>query len=246
MTENATNPDANASPNASEAPAVVELRGVDKVYEDGVAVQVLYDIDLTIRRGEFVAVVGQSGSGKSTLLNLIGLLDTATRGQVLLDGRDVSELDEDARSSLRLDYLGFIFQQHYLLPEFDVVANALMPLRIRGRDAERAARDRVVAMLESVGLGDHLHKRPNQLSGGQQQRVAVVRALANEPKLVLADEPTGSLDSETSEQVLGLLRDINARTGTALMMVTHDLAQAERAERIVELRDGRVLRDELT
>lgn len=227
----------------AESP-VVELHGVDKVYEDGVATQVLFDIGVSIAPGEFVAVVGQSGSGKSTLLNLIGLLDLATRGRVLLDGRDVSELDEDARSSLRLEYLGFIFQQHYLLPEFDVVANALMPCRIQGRQAEQEARDRVVRMLRSVGLGDHLHKRPNQLSGGQQQRVAVVRALANEPELVLADEPTGSLDSTTSEQVLGLMRDINARTGTAFLMVTHDLGLAEQAERIIELKDGRVVRDE--
>ncbi len=225
-------------------PPVVELSGVEKVYHDGVATQVLFDINLTIERGEFAAVVGHSGSGKSTLLNLIGLLDSCTRGRVLLDGRDVSELDEDERSSLRLEYLGFIFQQHYLLPEFDVVDNALMPCRIQGRQVEDESRGRVVEMLESVGLGDHLHKRPNQLSGGQQQRVAVVRALANQPELVLADEPTGSLDSKTSAQVLELMRDIGARTGAAFLMVTHDLEQAAAARRIIELEDGRIVRDE--
>ncbi len=228
----------------AQAQPVLALEGVDKVYENGVATQVLFGIDLQIPRGQFVSVIGESGSGKTTLLNLIGLLDTPTRGRVLLDGRDISQIDEDGRTELRLKYLGFIFQQHYLLPEFDVVENALMPCRIQGREAEEEARERVVDMLRMVGLGEHLHKRPNQLSGGQQQRVAVVRAFANQPELVLADEPTGSLDSKTSDTVMGVMREINERTHTAFLMVTHDTRLAESAGRVVELRDGRVVRDE--
>lgn len=229
---------------SDDASPVVQLEGVDKVYEDGVSTQVLYDIELAIEPAQFVSVVGHSGSGKTTLLNLIGLLDVPTRGRVLLDGEDATAMDDDARTQLRLKYLGFIFQQHYLLPEFDVVENALMPCRIQGREVEMEARERVVDMLEMVGLADHLHKRPNQLSGGQQQRVAVVRAFANQPKLVLADEPTGSLDSKTSDKVMEVMRDINERTHTAFLMVTHDTDLAETAQRIIELEDGRVVRDD--
>ena len=225
---------------------LVELRKVDKVYENGVAEQVLFDVDLSIRDRDFASLVGPSGSGKTTLLNIIGLLDTPTDGEVIVGGRDVSVLDEDARAQLRRGYLGFIFQFHHLLPGFSVLDNVLMPCRIIGRECEEEARSRAISMLEEVGLSDKIHSHPDQLSGGQQQRVAVVRAIVNEPDLVLADEPTGSLDSESSKAVMDLIRRINDETGSAFIIVTHDLDLAETTDGIIELRDGRIIRDDRT
>lgn len=223
---------------------ILELAGIEKTYFGGVDEEVLHGIDLEVFAGDFAVLLGKSGSGKTTLLNIIGLLDTATVGRLRIEGQDVSELDEDERAQLRREYLGFIFQFHHLLPDFDVLENALMPCRIRGREYEERARGRVVEMLELVGLGDKVHSRVDQLSGGQQQRVATVRAFANDPKLVLADEPTGSLDSKTSESVMGLMRKINRETGTAFLMVTHDEELTGYADRVIELKDGCVARDD--
>jgi ABC-type lipoprotein export system ATPase subunit len=177
--------------------AVIELQGVGKTYVSGeTSTPVLFDISFKIMPGEFVAIVGGSGSGKTTLLNLMGLLDRPTVGALCIQGRPVQELEEEERAVVRRDRVGFIFQFHYLLPEFTVIENALMPSRMRGVRWERTHTSRMTQLLETVGLGDKLKSRPSQLSGGQQQRVAVVRALANEPALVLADEPTGNLDSK--------------------------------------------------
>ncbi len=223
----------------STAPPI-ELRGISKTYYNGVPTPVLFDINLVVKPGEFVAVVGASGSGKTTLLNIIGLLDTASSGQVLLGGRDVSRMDETERSLMRRDFLGFIFQFHYLLLEFNVLENALMPCRLRGRSFRDARRSVMSDLLQRVGLGERLKYRPTQLSGGQQQRVAIVRAMANDPVIILADEPTGNLDSENGRAVFGLMRELTRMTGKAFLVVTHDEAFAAESDRVVHIRDGRI------
>lgn len=223
-----------------EEGTIARLEKVTKTYHNGVPTQVLHDIDLEIRRGDFTAIRGASGSGKSTLLNLIGLLDRPTSGKVFLDGKDTSLMSDEDLAMMRRDYLGFIFQFHYLLPEFNVLENALMPCRIKGKQAEEENRDRVVSMLEAVGLGHRLEHRPSEISGGEQQRVAVVRALANRPLLVLADEPTGDLDRKTSQAVAELLRELNQESHTAFLIVTHEEALAEACDEILEMVDGRI------
>ncbi len=219
---------------------VVEMRRVFKDYPGTPPTRALADISLRIDPGEFVAVIGASGSGKTTLLNLIGLLDTCTSGSLVLAGRDLSAMEERERAGCRRDTLGFIFQFHHLLPEFTVLENALMPCRIRGEAAEEAARERMRALLEQVGLANRLGYRPGQLSGGQQQRVAIVRALANDPALVLADEPTGNLDSKNGRAVFDLMRQLNRTTGKAFLMVTHDEHFAAEADRVIHLVDGQL------
>jgi lipoprotein-releasing system ATP-binding protein len=221
--------------------ALLELQGVGKVYPGGVETRALEDVTLAIAPGEFVALVGASGSGKTTLLNLVGLLDTPTEGRIALAGRDVTGADENTRAELRRDLLGFVFQFHYLLPEFTALENALMPLRIRGPEAEAAGRARVRTLLEKIDLGERLHHRPGQLSGGQQQRVAVVRALANDPQLVLADEPTGNLDSRNAHAVCDLLQTLTKELHKSVLLVTHDESIAAKADRIIHLCDGRIV-----
>jgi lipoprotein-releasing system ATP-binding protein len=220
-------------------PHLAELQKVCKVYADGVPVWALLDVDLAVSPGEFVVVVGPSGCGKTTLLNILGLLDTPTSGKVFLGGEDVSRLSDDARSRLRRDVLGFVFQNYFLLPDFNVLENALMPLRLRGA-VRPQERQRVLALLEQVGLADRLWAFPSQLSGGQQQRVALVRALANDPLLVLADEPTGNLDSKNGQAVYDLMRHLNRSTGKAFVLVTHDERFTVAADRVVRMADGRI------
>jgi len=218
---------------------LAELQKVCKVYADGVPVWALLDVDLAVSPGEFVVVVGPSGCGKTTLLNILGLLDTPTSGKVFLGGEDVSRLSDDARSRLRRDVLGFVFQNYFLLPDFNVLENALMPLRLRGA-VRPQERQRVLALLEQVGLGDRLWAFPSQLSGGEQQRVALVRALANDPLLVLADEPTGNLDSKNGQAVYDLMRHLNRSTGKAFVLVTHDERFTVAADRVIRMADGRI------
>jgi lipoprotein-releasing system ATP-binding protein len=220
---------------------VIELRGVGKTYYNGdVATPVLFDMSFQVGRGEFVAIVGGSGSGKTTLLNLMGLLDRPSTGEILVDGRNAGTLDELGRASVRRDRLGFIFQFHYLLPEFTVIENALMPCRMKGRRFQEEQEPRMRALLEKVGLGEKLDSRPAQLSGGQQQRVAVVRSLANDPALVLADEPTGNLDTRSGRVVFDLMRSLSRESGTTFVMVTHDDNFALEADRLIRIRDGRI------
>jgi lipoprotein-releasing system ATP-binding protein len=225
------------------APApVVRLERVSKTYtSDDLETQVLFDITFDVGPGEFVAIIGHSGSGKTTLLNVMGLLDRATTGELYLEGHPTSGLDENHRSTLRRDRLGFIFQFHYLLPEFSVLENALIPCRLRGRAFEDSQRERMKELLDHVGLGDRLDKRPSRLSGGQQQRVAVVRALANVPAVVLADEPTGNLDSKSGRVVFDLMRTLSRETHKAFIMVTHDEGFASEADRVIHIRDGRIV-----
>jgi ABC-type lipoprotein export system ATPase subunit len=216
------------------------LDNVGKVYPGEIETRALQGITLTVDAGEFVAVVGSSGSGKTTLLNLLGLLDTPSEGSILLDGEDATRLEPDEAAQVRRARLGFIFQFHYLLPEFTALENALMPCRISGGGRAEREEARMRALFERIGLGDKLAKRPHQLSGGEQQRVAILRALANDPLLILADEPTGNLDSRNANEVFALLRALTREAGKAVIMVTHDHELAQRADRIITLKDGRI------
>ena len=216
---------------------ILSMRGIVKQYRMGDELQtVLRGIDLDVSEGEFVAVLGPSGSGKSTLMNIIGCLDTPTKGSYILHGRDMSALDEDELSKVRSKEIGFIFQSFQLLPRQDAMQNVELPLIYSGVPArERTKRAR--QMLERVSLHDKLHHYPNQLSGGQQQRVAIARALANNPTILLADEPTGALDQATGHQVMNLFHDLNEE-GRTIIMITHDIGIARHAKRIVRILDG--------
>jgi ABC-type lipoprotein export system ATPase subunit len=221
----------------------VQAVEVSKSYGSGVKTWALRGVDFRIDAGEFVAIVGASGSGKSTLLNLVGALDRASSGRIFIDGIDTCRLDDPALAAVRGDTIGFVFQFHYLLSEFTVLENALMPLWIRkGRPNPEDTRW-VKELLARVGLQDRLKSRPGELSGGQQQRVAIVRALANRPKLILADEPTGNLDSQNGSIVFDLLTELNEELGTAFMLVTHDDRLAQKAQRIVAMGDGQIVAD---
>ena len=217
---------------------VVETRGLKKTYFGRIATPVLHGIDIEIRSGEFIAIIGQSGSGKSTLLNILGALDVPTEGSVLIDGVDIATLTEDGLAALRNRVVGFVFQFHYLLDELSCLENALTPITIRRGEATDAERDRVIALLDRVGLSQQIHKRPDTMSGGQNQRCAIIRALANQPKIVLADEPTGNLDSRSGDEVFNIMREMNRENGVAFIMVTHDDRLAQEADRILMIEDG--------
>lgn len=217
---------------------------VDKTYGEGeTATRALKSVSFGISEGEFASIVGQSGSGKSTLLNLLGLLDTPSDGRVLLGDRDTTKLGRRERASLRGEAIGFVFQFHHLLPEFSVLENVTMPLRISGNNVGPAERQRVGELLELLGISGLENKNANQLSGGQKQRVAIGRALINNPGIVLADEPTGNLDTSNTEAVYRLFRDINKQEGTGFIIVTHDRSVAEMTDRILEVRDGELVQD---
>lgn len=225
------------------ADALLKLEDVRKSYGTRVLTPVLHGIDLTVRPGEFAALTGPSGSGKSTLLNLIGLLDRPTSGEVYLQGEATSSLADADRTRLRARHLGFVFQFHHLLPAFTAVENVEMPLLADRRRRDPEMRERAISLLEEVGLAERLNFAASDLSGGQQQRVAIARALVASPPLVLADEPTGNLDSETGEQVFQLLRRFNEMRGIGFLIVTHDDRIARRCDRIIHLVDGRVVSD---
>jgi len=217
---------------------VLEARDVHKSFRQGpVTLDVLRGINLAVRSGERIAIVGASGSGKTTLLQLLGGLDRPTSGHVIVDGRDIHELGEEARGDLRNRSIGFVYQFHHLLPEFSALENVAMPLLVRRMDVA-SARARARALLERVGLGERLEHRPYQLSGGERQRAAVARALVTEPKLVLADEPTGNLDGTNAESVFTLMLELNRERRTSLVVVTHDLRLAARMERRLEIDQG--------
>ena len=219
---------------------VIETHDLRKTYGGKVPVAVLHGVDLEIRSGEFVAIVGQSGSGKTTLLNLLGALDTPTGGTVVINGVDIGTLDDDGLADFRSDEIGFVFQFHYLLDEFSCLENVLMPIVIRYGSVTDLQRGRVAGLLRRVGLEGELHKRPGEMSGGQNQRCAIVRALANEPKIILADEPTGNLDSRAGEEVFALMREMSREHGVAFIMITHDDRLAQEADRILLIEDGRI------
>jgi putative ABC transport system ATP-binding protein len=208
----------------------------DYVLKGGIVVRALRGVSIDFPEGDFVAIMGHSGSGKSTLLNLLGCLDRATQGQYIIGGQDVSQLDDDELSEIRSRMLGFIFQSYNLIAQLTVVENIELPLYYQG-DMSSEARDRCIEMAKMVGLGDRLDHRPYQLSGGQQQRVAIARALVNNPHVILADEPTGNLDSATGEEIMQILEALNA-AGKTIIMVTHEPDIAARAHRILRMRDG--------
>jgi len=227
------------------APETLRLEAVRKSYGVGtpVEMEVLHGIDLILRRGEFAALIGPSGGGKSTLLNLVGLLDAPTAGRIWIEGSEAERLGDAERTRLRGRAIGFVFQYHYLLPAFTALENVMMPiLAARGRpDAQM--RERAASLLDKVGLTPWKDHKANDISGGQQQRVAVARALAMSPALVLADEPTGNLDTRSADGVFDVLREVNRASGTTFLIVTHDPRLARRCDRIVELVDGRIVSD---
>ena len=223
---------------------LIEVQGLTKVYgEDDAAIFALAGVDVSIERGEFVAIMGHSGSGKSTLMNILGCLDRPTSGTYLLDGSDVSGMSKNERAAIRNRKIGFIFQSFNLLPRLSALANVILPVMYNDDDvSDEEQRERAIAALESVGLRDRLHHRPNQLSGGQQQRVAIARALINAPPLILADEPTGNLDSHSSDEIMGLLHELHQK-GATIVMVTHEHDVAAHAGRVISVRDGKVISD---
>jgi lipoprotein-releasing system ATP-binding protein len=227
-----------------EAAPLVEGRGVTRILPGLVPTTLVHDVTLAIGHNDFVAITGPSGSGKSSLLYLLGLLDVPTTGEVRIRGRATAAMDEEERAFTRLSTIGFVFQFHFLLPEFTVRENVMLPMRALRRLSLRAMRERAAALLAALGLADHIDKRPDQLSGGQRQRVAVARSLANEPPLILADEPTGSLDSKSSEQVFEILRELVEQHGKTVVAVTHDLDMAKRMHRRIVLEDGGIASDD--
>ena len=221
----------------------IELVDLTRHYKQGRnVVRALDGVSLEIGAGEFVSIVGRSGSGKTTLLDLIGLLLRPTSGQVLIAGEDASRLKDNQRADVRGQRIGFIFQEYNLLPTLNVLENVLLPLRYT-KSRVKNGRERALELLESVGLEDRLKHRPDELSGGQQQRVAIARALINRPAIVLGDEPTGSVDTQTSQELVGLMRWLNREEGVTFVIVTHDLDLAARADRMIGLKDGRVVSD---
>lgn len=222
---------------------VIELRHVEKIYGTAVKTQVLFDINLAFEKESFNSIIGQSGSGKSTLLNIIGTLDRPTSGEVLLNGVKTTDLSKNKLAELRNKTIGFIFQFHYLLPEFTAYENVLMPVRIAGTPITDEIKARADELMALVGLTKVKNNLAVNMSGGQQQRTAIARALMNRPEIILADEPTGNLDSDTTEQVYDLLREINRKFKTTFVIITHDRRIAEKADRIVEVKDGRIALD---
>lgn len=219
---------------------IIELKKINKIYGNEVKKQVLFDIDLKIKEGSFVSIIGQSGSGKSTLLNIIGTLDKSTNGEVYINNIKIDNMNKNELALLRNKTIGFIFQFHYLLPEFSAIENVLIPYKILNKKVNKEAKKRAHDLLELVGLKDYENYKINMLSGGMQQRVSIARALMNNPKIVLADEPTGNLDSESTDLIYNLLREINLLYKTTFLIITHDRKIAERADRIIEIKDGKI------
>ena len=221
---------------------VLRLEGIRKSYNVGTAVEteVLHGIDLSIQSGDFLALMGPSGSGKSTLLNIIGLLDRPTAGKLVIDGHDTGALGDAALTKLRGQTIGFVFQYHYLISAFTALENVMMPMLVDRGYPDEEMEARAAALIDRVGLSRWANNSASNLSGGQQQRVAIARALAMNPNLVLADEPTGNLDTHSAEAVFALMREINRERGTTFLMVTHNPGLAERCDRIIEVVDGKV------
>ena len=225
--------------------SLLELNNIDKIYGNKVKTQVLYDVNLKVEESSFTSIVGASGSGKSTLMNIIGALDRPTNGSLNVDGKDILKLDKNKLSEFRNETIGFIFQFHYLLPEFTVLENILLPARIKYKRARKEDIARANELIDRVGLYDIRNNKATEISGGQQQRAAIARALINTPKIILGDEPTGNLDSKTSEDVYRLLKDINEEYKSTFIVITHDDRIAEKADRIIEIKDGRINSDTL-
>ncbi len=221
----------------------VELRKIDKIYKGATNVQVLYNIDLAFESGSFNSIVGQSGSGKTTLLNIIGTLDQPSRGEVVIAGQRTDTMPRDKVAELRNRVLGFIFQFHFLLPEFTAMENVLIPYLISNRSVSSQIKKRADDLFELVGISKVKNNQATRMSGGQQQRTAIVRALINQPQIILADEPSGNLDTDNTAAIYKIFRDINKELGATFIIVTHDRRIAEQTDRIVEIKDGRIVLD---
>lgn len=219
---------------------IINLKDINKIYGTTIKTQVLHNINLSFEEGSFNSIIGASGSGKSTLLNILGTLDKPTSGEVYIDGTRTDTMKKNKLADLRNQTIGFIFQFHYLLPEFTALENVLMPYNIQYSKPSKEIIERAEELLDMVGLTKVKNNLATNMSGGQQQRTAIARALINNPKIILADEPTGNLDSESTENVYNILRDINQKFNTTLVVITHDRRIAEKADRIVEIKDGRI------
>lgn len=221
---------------------LIQLENIYKIYKLGdTEVHALDGITLAIEQGEFIAIIGPSGSGKSTLMNILGCLDTPTEGSYLFEGRDMSKLSDDQLAIIRNKHIGFVFQSFNLLPKLDAVENVEVPLTYAGEKGT-ARRERAVKMLEIVGLGDRIHHKPKELSGGQQQRVAIARALSTDPPVILADEPTGNLDTKSGTEIMQILKELN-KSGKTVILITHDINIAKQARRNVHIQDGKIIED---
>lgn len=219
---------------------IIELRNINKIYGTTIKTQVLFDVSLSFKKESFNSIIGQSGSGKSTLLNIVGTLDKATSGEVIINGINTNDMNKNQLAELRGNTIGFIFQFHYLLPEFTALENVLMPVRISGKKITKEVLDRAHELMDFVGLSEVKNNLATNMSGGQQQRVAIARALMNNPEIILADEPTGNLDSDSTETVYELLREINKTYKTTFIIITHDRRIAEKADRVIEVKDGKI------
>ena len=219
---------------------ILKMEGINKIYGEAVSTQVLYDINLSFQAGSFNSIIGRSGSGKSTLLNIMGTLDRPTSGTIQIGEEEISKLSARKLSLLRNDWLGFVFQFHYLLPEFTALENVLIPYEIKHGKVDAAGIKRAKELLNLVGLEEVQNNLATKMSGGQQQRTAIARAMMNQPKIILADEPTGNLDTDSTELVYELMRSINEEFKTTFVIITHDKKIAEKADRIVEIKDGRI------
>ena len=219
---------------------LIEIKNVNKIYGTTIKTQVLYDINLSVEENSFNSIIGESGSGKSTLLNMIGTLDKPTTGEVFVNGIKTGDMKKNQLAELRNQTIGFIFQFHYLLPEFTALENVIMPYLIKNPNPQKEVLQRAEELMDIMGLEKVKHNMANNMSGGQQQRTAIARALINNPKIVLADEPTGNLDSDTTENIYKVLREINERFKTTFVIITHDRRIAEKTDRIIEIKDGRI------
>ena len=224
---------------------IVSLNNINKFFGSVIKTQVLYDVNLSFEEGTFNSIIGASGSGKSTLLNLIGTLDKPSTGEVYINSKRIDTLKKNELAELRNETIGFIFQFHYLLPEFTALENVLMPYKIKSSKVSKEVIQRAEYLLDLVGLSKVKNNLAVNMSGGQQQRTAIARALMNNPKIILADEPTGNLDSESSETIYNLMRDINKKFNTTFIIITHDDRIAQKADRIIEIKDGRILEDKI-
>jgi len=225
--------------------SIIELKNVDKIYTGAVDTQVLFDINLSFDSGSCNAIVGESGSGKSTLLNIMGTLDKPTSGEVIIDGIKTGDMNKNRLAGLRNETIGFVFQFHYLLPEFTAIENVLIPYLIRNNRTSKKIIEKANELFEMLGITKWKNSPVTKMSGGQQQRTAIARALINNPKILIADEPTGNLDTETTNKVCVIFREINQRFGTTFIVVTHDLQVAEKTDRIIEIIDGKIEKDVL-
>ena len=220
---------------------IIETRNIHKYFWDPVKFHVLNDISLTLEPGEFVSIMGKSGSGKSTLLFILSTMDSQYEGQLFIDGENMSELSQNELAEIRSEKIGFVFQFHYLLPEFSVLKNVMLPALKLGKESPEAVQKKAFDKLDMLGIADQANKKASKISGGQKQRVAIARALINDPKIIMGDEPTGNLDSKNSDNVYHIFKELCKNNGLSLLVVTHDLDFAKKTDRIIELEDGKII-----